>query len=81
MLYAVADDLQDRLESLPGVLEANLQGKREEIAEIIVDPTKMDSPRSVFCRAGTLGWYNNLLVASRRWIQAQGVFRQSSRHD
>lgn len=74
VLYAVADDLQDRLESLPGVLEANLQGKREEIAEIIVDPTKMDSYGLSFAELARLVGNNNLLVASEALDTGAGRF-------
>lgn len=43
VLKAVAEDLQERLESLPGVLEATISGTRQEIAEIVVDPQLMAS--------------------------------------
>ncbi|MEO1406701.1 MAG: efflux RND transporter permease subunit, partial [Pseudomonadota bacterium] len=42
-LYRVARDLQDKLEALPGVLEARVQGEREEVLEIVVDPDKLES--------------------------------------
>ena len=42
-LYRIARDLQDDLEALPGVLEANLQGDREEVLEIVVDPVKLEN--------------------------------------
>jgi multidrug efflux pump len=42
-LYRIARDLQDDLEALPGVLEANLQGEREEVLEIVVDPVKLEN--------------------------------------
>ena len=42
-LYRIARDLQDDLEALPGVLEANLRGDREEVLEIIVDPVKLEN--------------------------------------
>ena len=38
VLYGAADALKDKIEALPGVLEVNIQGKREQIAELIVDP-------------------------------------------
>lgn len=43
VLYSIADRMQDQIEALPGVLEAPVRGKREEIAEIIVDPTMLAS--------------------------------------
>lgn len=42
-LYRIARDLQDDLEALPGVLEAQLQGDREEVLEIVVDPVKLEN--------------------------------------
>ena len=63
-LYAVAEDLQDRLEALPGVLEASVKGKREEIAEIVVDPSKLDNyGLSLNALAGLVS-NNSTLVAS-----------------
>lgn len=74
VLYAVADDLQDRLEAIPGVLEASVQGKREEIAEIIVDPAKMDSYGLSFNELARLVGNNNLLVASEALDTGAGRF-------
>ena len=40
-LMALARDVQDRLEALPGVLEVEIAGKREDVVEVLVDPTAM----------------------------------------
>src|SRR5690554_1582439 len=74
VLYAVADDLQDRIEALPGVLEAEIKGKREEIAEIIVDPTNMDSYGISFADLVQLLGNNNKLVASEALDSGAGYF-------
>ena len=74
VLYAVADDLQDRIEALPGVLEADIKGKREEIAEIIVDPTNMDSYGISFADLVNLLGNNNQLVASEALDSGAGHF-------
>src|SRR5690554_6004305 len=74
ILYAVADDLQDRIEALPGVLEADIKGKREEVAEIIVDPTNMDSYGISFEDLGNLLGNNNKLVASEALDSGAGHF-------
>ena len=42
-LTAAARDLRDRIEEVPGVLEAVLQGAREDLVEAIVDPVKLSS--------------------------------------
>lgn len=74
VLYAVADDLQDRIEALPGILEANITGKREEIAEIIVDPARMDSYGIAFSDLGRLIGNNHQLVASEALDTGAGRF-------
>ncbi len=73
-LYAVAEDLQDRLEALPGVLEATIQGKRDEIAEIIVDPARMDNYNLSFNDLARLVGNNNQLVASEDLDTGAGRF-------
>ena len=35
--------LRDRIEDVPGVLEANLAGAREDLVEVIIDPVKLSS--------------------------------------
>lgn len=74
VLYAVANDLQDRVEALPGILEANMIGKREEIAEIIVDPTRMDTYGIAFSDLGRLIGNNHQLVASEALDTGAGRF-------
>jgi multidrug efflux pump len=42
-LTTIAKDLKEKLEALPGVLEVNLIGTREELMEVVVDPLAMES--------------------------------------
>ncbi len=42
-LFRIAQRLQDRLESVGGVLEAKLTGSREELLEAIIDPQTLES--------------------------------------
>jgi multidrug efflux pump len=42
-LTAAARELRDRIEEVSGVLEANLQGAREDLVEIVIDPVKLSS--------------------------------------
>ncbi|SDF42349.1 multidrug efflux pump [Limimonas halophila] len=42
-LLELARDTKDRLESLEGVLEVEIAGDREDVAEVIVDPTVMQT--------------------------------------
>lgn len=43
VLYTLAIDLRDDIEAIPGVLEANLQGQREEQLEAIIDPNALEA--------------------------------------
>jgi multidrug efflux pump len=43
VLYNLAIDLRDDLEAVPGVLEAQLQGHREEQLEAIIDPNALEA--------------------------------------
>ena len=41
-LYRIATELKDKMEALPGVLEVELAGDREELLEVVVDPLAME---------------------------------------
>ena len=43
VLTTAARALQDRMEEVPGVLEASLQGARDDLVEVIIDPMKLSS--------------------------------------
>ncbi|GAB4361264.1 MAG: efflux RND transporter permease subunit [Oricola sp.] len=43
VLTRAAKELRDRFEEVGGVLEANLQGARDEMVEVIIDPVKLSS--------------------------------------
>ena len=43
VLNASARALRDRIEEVPGVLDAALQGVREDLVEIVIDPAKLSS--------------------------------------
>jgi multidrug efflux pump len=43
VLTRVAKELRDQIEEVSGVLEANLQGSRDEMVEVIIDPVKLSS--------------------------------------
>ncbi|OYU41364.1 MAG: MFS transporter [Pseudorhodobacter sp. PARRP1] len=42
-LNATARVLRDRIEEIPGVLDAALQGVRDDVVEIVIDPAKLSS--------------------------------------
>ncbi len=43
VLTRAAKELQKKIEDVSGVLEANLQGSRDEMVEVIIDPAKLSS--------------------------------------
>ncbi len=84
-LKTLAEDLQDRLESLPGVLEANIGGLRQEMVLIEVDRTRLESyaisPQEIASAVSS----NNQLVAAGSMqlengnyaIKVPGLFRNA----
>ncbi|MCB1684391.1 MAG: efflux RND transporter permease subunit, partial [Pseudomonadales bacterium] len=43
VLYNLAIDLRDDIEAIPSVLEARLQGAREELLEAVINPTALEA--------------------------------------
>nr|MCH9665344.1 efflux RND transporter permease subunit [Gammaproteobacteria bacterium] len=74
VLYTFVDELQDVLEGLPGVLEANIRGEREEFAEIIVNPYSLESYNLNLDELIGLVSSNNRLVAAGALDTGQGRF-------
>ena len=63
LLY-IARDLKDDIEALPGVLEVDIGGDREEVLEIIVDPLVLETYDIDFESVLTIVQRNNQLVAA-----------------
>jgi len=63
-LIGVARDLQDRIEGLPGVLNADIGGDREELLEVTVDNRVMETYDISYEQLFQLVRNNNLLVAA-----------------
>lgn len=63
-LIRIARALKDKLEALPGVLEADIAGEREEVLEIVVEPRVMETYQVDFDSLFGLIQNNNLLVAA-----------------
>ncbi len=63
-LVKLARDLQDAIEAIPTVLEADIAGDRDEIVEVIIDPAKVElyglTPSAV---TGMVGGSNRLVAA------------------
>ena len=73
-LYALAEELQQRLESNPGILEAKIVGKRQDVLEIVVDPVKLEdlniSYQEVFAAVSA----NNRLIPAGEIDTGAGSF-------
>jgi len=63
LLY-IARDLKDDIEALPGVLEVDIGGDREEVLEIIVDPLVLETYDIDFESVLAIVQRNNQLVAA-----------------
>ncbi len=73
-LYQLARRLSDQIEALPGVLEGNLRGQREELLEVLIDPAALetyDVSQQELVQAITL---NNRLVAAGSIDTGEGRF-------
>jgi multidrug efflux pump len=61
-LFQTAQELQDRLESLPGVLRTEVGGGREELLEVTIDPVKMEAANVSATELAQVIARNNQLV-------------------
>lgn len=63
-LVRMARDLRDRLEALPGVLEVNIGGDREDVLEVMADPLVMETYQLPYQQLIEAIERNNRLVAA-----------------
>ena len=74
VLVSLARGLRDKLEGLPGVLEADIAGDREDMLEVLVDPGRLESlnqtPGALLRSVAN----NNQLVAAGALDTGQGRF-------
>ncbi|MBY5933527.1 efflux RND transporter permease subunit [Tateyamaria omphalii] len=63
-LNTIAEDTADALEALPGVLEIDLGGQREEVLEVLIDPTVFQTYNLSFDELITQLQRNNSLIAA-----------------
>ncbi|MEM7639923.1 MAG: efflux RND transporter permease subunit [Pseudomonadota bacterium] len=73
-LYKIGLELSDELEGLEGVLEANLNGDREEVLEIEVDPAKLEAYNLSYQEIFAAVANNNRLVPAGRIDMGEGRF-------
>ena len=73
-LLKIARNLRDDLEGVPGVLEVEINGDREELVEITVDPALMDSYGISQDELFNLFQRNNRLIAAGALDTGHGRF-------
>lgn len=73
-LFQVARRLKDRLEGVPGVLEANMTGAREELLEVILKPEILESYGLTEIEVANAVVSNNQLIAAGSIQTADGRF-------
>jgi multidrug efflux pump len=74
VLAHTAKELRDRIEEVPGVLDAALQGVRDDLVEVIIDPAKLTSyklrPDQMIAGVNA----NNQLIAAGSMEGSEGRF-------
>lgn len=73
-MVRIADDLKDRIEAIPSVLEAKISGKRDEVLEVIVDPTRLETYNVSLAELFSLVNNNNRLIAAGSLSTEDGRF-------
>jgi multidrug efflux pump len=73
-LIYMARDLKEKIEGIPGVLEVDMAGDREELMEVVVDPLAMESYGLTQAELFQLVDRNNRLVAAGALEGAKGRF-------
>ena len=74
VLVGLARGLRDKLEGLPGVLEADIAGDREDVLEVLVDPGRLESLHQTPGALLRSVARNNQLVAAGALDTGQGRF-------
>lgn len=73
-LTTLARDLRERIELVPGVLEVNMAGAREEVLEVTIDPARLESYGLSQQDVLQLFERNNRIIAAGSLQTAQGKF-------
>ena len=73
-LYATARSLQDRLNSVPGVLSTDMGGGREEVLEVTIDPVRMEAYNVTASELAQVIGRNNQLIPAGAVRTAAGSF-------
>ncbi len=70
----LANDLQDRLESMEPILEAGIAGNRDEMVEVVIDPLRLEAYNVTALELINVVQNNNQLIAAGEVDTAQGTF-------
>ncbi len=73
-LMNIAEELQDVFESIPGVLEAEIGGERDEQVEILIDPAKLNAYKLSVSDLGTFFAGSNMLIPAGNIETERGAF-------
>ena len=73
-LMSIAEELQDVFESIPGVLEAEIGGKRDEQVEILIDPAKLNAYKLSVSDLGQFFAGSNMLIPAGNIDTSRGSF-------
>jgi len=76
-LLRLAQDLQDRLEALPPILEAGLAGGRDEMVEVVLDPLALEAYNVTAQDLINAIVNNNQLIAAGEVTTASGAISVS----
>ena len=70
----VAEDLQEKIESMDAVLEAAISGNRQEMVEVSIDPLRLESYNVTANELISVVRNNNQLIAAGEVESSQGSF-------
>ncbi|MCR9268157.1 MAG: efflux RND transporter permease subunit, partial [Alphaproteobacteria bacterium] len=63
-LYRIARDLEEEIETLSQILQVDVQGIREEVLEIVIDPTLLETYGITYSQLFNAVQSNNRLIAA-----------------
>ncbi|QPM89981.1 efflux RND transporter permease subunit [Pseudooceanicola algae] len=70
----IAEDLQEKIETLDSVLEAGIAGNRDEMVEVVIDPLRLESYNVTAAELLAVVQNNNQLIAAGEVDSAAGTF-------
>ncbi|TNF04998.1 MAG: efflux RND transporter permease subunit [Gammaproteobacteria bacterium] len=73
-LFHIVRQLRQDIEALPEILEANLSGDREEVVEVLLDPSRLEHYNLTAEELLRTVSANNLLIPSGEYDTARGRF-------